>query len=173
MVHEIVTYPDKRLKERSKEVFVFDEKLHQLLDDMYETMLAKKGVGLAAIQIGVPLRVIIINLPDENGEQKREDLIEAINPEILKKDGEIKFKEGCLSVPEFYSDVDRAESIEVEFYDRFGNKKRVNAVGYLAVAFQHEIDHLNGQLFIDRISILKRKKFEKEFKKSLKEKPKL
>ena len=169
MIREIVVYPDKRLKLVSKPVELFDEELHKLLDDMYETMIAKNGIGLAAIQVGVPLRVLIINLSDEEGVQKKEDLIEVINPVILETKGSTTYTEGCLSVPEYYDDVERAEWVKVEFYDRFGNKKIVETDGLLAIAFQHEIDHLNGHLFIEKLSFLKRKKFEKEWKKRRKE----
>ncbi|WP_281951873.1 peptide deformylase [Nitrosophilus kaiyonis] len=169
MIREIVVYPDKRLKQISKPVEKFDEELHKLLDDMYETMIAKNGIGLAAIQVGVPLRALIINLPNEEGEQKKEDLIEVINPKILETKGNTTYTEGCLSVPEYYDDVERAEWIKVEFFDRFGNKKVVESDGLLAIAFQHEIDHLNGHLFIEKLSFLKRKKFEKEWKKRRKE----
>ncbi|WP_187647741.1 peptide deformylase [Nitrosophilus labii] len=170
MIREIVVYPDKRLKQISKEVERFDEELHTLLDDMYDTMMAKNGVGLAAIQVGVPLRALIINIPDEEGEQKRENLIEVVNPKIVESKGSITYTEGCLSVPEYYDDVERAEWVKVEFFDRFGNKRVIETDGLLAIAFQHEIDHLNGHLFIEKLSFLKRKKFEKEWKKRRKEK---
>ena len=165
MIREIVTYPDKRLKLVSKDVENFDEELHTLLDDMYETMTARNGIGLAAIQIGVALQALLILLPDENDEQKKEDLIEVINPKILNKKGSIVYQEGCLSVPEYYDEVERAEWIEVEYYDRYGKKKVKECDGLLAVAFQHEMDHLQGHLFIEKLSYLKRKKFEKEWKK--------
>ncbi|WP_200763000.1 peptide deformylase [Nitrosophilus alvini] len=165
MIREVVVYPDKRLKEVSKPVESFDENLHTLLDDMYETMIAKNGIGLAAIQIGVPLRALIINLPDEEGNQPKEALLEVINPVILEKRGSAVYTEGCLSVPEYYDDVERAEWVKVEFQDRYGEKKVIETDGLLAIAFQHEIDHLNGHLFIEKLSILKRKKFEKEWKK--------
>ncbi len=167
---EILTYPDKRLRNKSENVRSFDAKLHDLLDQMYMTMIAKNGVGLAAIQVGVPLRALIINLPDENGDQSIKNLIEVINPEIITKEGSIKFNEGCLSVPEYYDDVERFSDIVVRFKDRFGSDKELEAKEYLAVAFQHEMDHLEGNLFIDRISIMKRKKFEKELKKNRKKK---
>lgn len=163
MIREIVTYPDKRLKLHSKDVTLFDGTLHALLDDMYETMQHSGGIGLAAIQVGVALNALIIELYDEDGNRCSE-LIEAINPKILSKEGEIKHKEGCLSVPEFYDDVTRAERVVVEFFDRFGQRIVVEADGLLAIAFQHEMDHLNGKLFFERLSILKRKKFEKEYK---------
>ncbi len=165
MIREIVTYPDKRLKLVSKDIKNFDEELHTLLDDMYETMTAKNGIGLAAIQIGIALQALLILLPDENDNQKKDDLIEVINPKILNERGSIVYQEGCLSVPEYYDDVQRAEWIEVEYYDRYGNKIIKEYDGLLAVAFQHEMDHLKGHLFIEKLSYLKRKKFEKEWKK--------
>ena len=165
MIREIITYPDKRLFLRSNEVETFDEELHSLLDDMYETMIAKNGIGLAAIQVAVPLRALIINLPDEEGKQHKEDLLELINPVIVEQKGSQVYTEGCLSVPEYYDDVERAEWVRVEYQDRQGNKKILEADGLLAVAVQHEMDHLDGHLFIERLPYLKRKKFEKEWKK--------
>ncbi len=165
MIREIITYPDKRLKLASKDIEKFDKELHSLLDDMYETMTAKNGIGLAAIQIAIPLNALLILLPDENDEQKKEDLIEVINPKIVEKKGSIVYQEGCLSVPDYYDDVERAEWIRVEYFDRFGNKTVKECDGLLAVAFQHEMDHLKGHLFIEKLSYLKRKKFEKEWKK--------
>jgi peptide deformylase len=168
MLREIITYPDKRLKLKSAEVEVFDEKLHTLLDDMYETMMSKNGIGLAAIQIAEPLNVLLINLPNEDDKQLKEDLVEIINPKIIDKKGSTLYTEGCLSVPEFYEDVQRAEFIKVEYQDRDGNYVRCEYEGLMAIAFQHECDHLNGELFIEKLSFLKRKKFEKEWKKKLK-----
>ena len=165
MIRQIITYPDKRLFLRSNEVETFDEELHSLLDDMYETMIAKNGIGLAAIQVAVPLRALIINLPDEEGKQHKENLLELINPVIVEQKGSQVYTEGCLSVPEYYDDVERAEWVRVEYQDRQGNKKILEANGLLAVAVQHEMDHLDGHLFIEKLPYLKRKKFEKEWKK--------
>lgn len=162
---EVITYPNPMLRQISKEVEKFDEELHSLLDGMYEVMLKKNGVGISAIQVAHPIRALLICIPDEEGNQHKENLLEVINPEIIQKDGDISFNEGCLSVPEFYEDVKRFNNIVVSYQDRYGNKKEIEASGYLAVAFQHEIDHLNGVLFIDKLPILKRKKFEKELKK--------
>lgn len=169
MIRNIVVYPDKRLKQRSKDVEEFDNELHILLDDMNETMIAGNGIGLAAIQIGVPLRVLLINLPDEEENQYPENLLEVINPIILEKKGSTTYTEGCLSVPDYYDDVERAEWIRVEFYNRHGKRQEIEADGLLAIAFQHEMDHLDGHLFIEKLSFLKRKKFEKEWKKKQKE----
>ncbi|BAF69281.1 peptide deformylase [Nitratiruptor sp. SB155-2] len=168
MIRQIITYPDKRLFLRSKEVENFDEELQTLLDDMYETMVAKNGIGLAAIQVAVPLRALIINLPDEEGKQHKEDLLELINPVIVEKKGTQVYTEGCLSVPDYYDDVERAEWVKVEYQDRYGNKKTLETDGLLAVAVQHEMDHLDGHLFIEKLPYMKRKKFEKEWKKKRK-----
>lgn len=170
MLREVITYPNKLLRTKSKDVEQFDLELHTLLDDMYETMLAQAGVGLAAIQIAIPLNVLIINLPNEHDVQDKDELIEAINPVITHKDGEQIFTEGCLSVPGFSEDVKRAEHIVVEYFNRNGEKQKMEAEGFLAVAWQHEMEHLEGHLFIENLSIIKRKKFEKEWKKKLKDK---
>lgn len=172
MILPILSYPDSKLKQRSSEVEVFDEKLHTLLDNMYETMLSREGVGLAGIQVNVPQRILIINIPREDKIQYKEDLLEIINPKITKKEGEIFFTEGCLSVPSFYEDVLRYDEVELSYQDRFGNPQTLEAQGYLAVAIQHEMDHLDGILFIDRLSMMKRKKFEKEFKREQRNKGK-
>nr|WP_315018471.1 peptide deformylase [uncultured Campylobacter sp.] len=166
MILEILTYPNKKLFVKSLEVKVFDEGLHKFLDDMYETMIAKNGIGLAAIQTGEAKRVLIVNLVDEESkEQRKEDLLEIINPKILRKEGEIIYQEGCLSVPGYYEDVKRAEFITLEYQDRFGQRQELEADGLLSVAIQHEMDHLDGHLFIERIGYNKRKKFDKEYKK--------
>lgn len=167
---EILKYPNKTLRKISKDVQDFDNTLHQLLDDMYDTMSQKQGVGIAAIQVGIDKRALLINVPrEEDGEQYKEDLLEIINPVFLKKEGSIKWNEGCLSVPEFYEEVDRFEEITLAYQDRFGEKKILQAKRLLAIAIQHEIDHLNGVLFVDKLPILKRKKFEKELKKAQKQ----
>ncbi len=171
MVRDIVIYPDKRLKLISKEVTQFDSELHNLLEDMYDTMLSKKGVGLAAIQIGVDKRVLIINLPDEDDDDitpLKDETLEIINPIFIKKEGSCKHQEGCLSIPGIYEDIERAEHIVIEYQNRYGEKKTIENNEFLAIAIQHEIDHLNGKVFIEKLSILKRKKFEKEWKKKFK-----
>ena len=167
MIREIIIYPNKILKQKSKPVEEFDEELHQLLDDMYETMVAKNGVGLAAIQIAVPKRVLIINIPkdEQDGVQLKENTLEIINPEFLEMSGSTKFQEGCLSVPGFYEDIGRYSKVKLKYQDRYGKEHIVEDDDFLAIAFQHEIDHLEGKLFIEKLSILKRKKFEKEWKK--------
>ena len=173
MIRDIIVYPNRQLKKISKNVEVFDEVLHTLLDDMYETMVAKNGVGLAAIQIAVPYRVLIINIPievpDDQRDQPKENTIEMINPVIVEKSGSELHQEGCLSVPGFYEDIERFESVKVEYFDRHGNRQTISNEEFLAVAIQHEMDHLDGKLFIEKLSYIKRKKFEKEWKKRIKE----
>ena len=169
MLLDIITYPNKSLRQISQKVECFDLALHTTLDNMYETMIAKNGVGLAAIQVGIPKRMLIINLPREDKILHKEDLLEIINPEILSAEGEILFQEGCLSVPNFYEMIQRFSFVRLKYCDRFGNENILEAEDYLAVAIQHEIDHLNGVLFVDKLSILKRKKFEKEYKRLQKE----
>ena len=171
MVRDIVIYPDKRLRLISKEVTSFDQELHQLLDDMYDTMFSKKGVGLAAIQIGVDRRVLIINIPsDESDEVEilKEETLEIINPVFIKKEGVCKHQEGCLSIPGVYEDIERAESIVLVYQDRDGVQHTLENSDFLAIALQHEIDHLDGKVFIEKLSFTKRKKFEKEWKKRAK-----
>ena len=171
MVRDIVIYPDKRLKLISKEVMEFNSELHDLLDDMYDTMVSKNGVGLAAIQIGVAKRALIINLPDDDNEdviQKKEDTLEIINPVFIKKEGSCKHQEGCLSIPKVYEDIERAEHVILEYQDRHGEKHTIDNNEFLAIALQHEIDHLDGKVFIEKLSFIKRKKFEKEWKKRFK-----
>ena len=166
---KIVEYPDKKLKEKSKKVEKFDEKLHKLLDSMYPIMINTNGIGLAAIQVGHATQELILNIPDEDGEQPKENLLEIINPVVTSQNGESIYQEGCLSVPSFYEDISRYETISVNYQDRDGNTKTLDADGLLSIAIQHEMDHLIGVLFIDKLSYARRKKFEKEYKKMLKE----
>jgi len=168
----IVEYPDKRLKEKSCEVKEFDASLHKLLDAMNPYMINTNGIGLAAVQVAHPIRALIINIPDEEGEQSSENLLEIINPVIIDKSGETTYQEGCLSVPQFYEDVKRHDNVVINYQDRYGNTKTLEADGLLAIAIQHEMDHLEGILFIDRLSYARRKKFEKEYKKMQKERKK-
>ena len=170
MIKEVITYPNKLLRVKSKNVEQFDNELHTLLEDMYDTMMAEGGVGLAAIQIAIPLNILIINIPNEEDIQDKDELIEAINPIVTHKDGTQIFTEGCLSVPGFNEDITRAQHIIVEYFDRNGNKKTMECEDFLAVAWQHEMEHLAGHLFIENLSIIKRKKFEKEWKKKIKDK---
>ncbi len=165
----IVEYPDKRLRKKSKEVKEFDASLHRLLDAMHPFMLETNGIGLAAIQVDYPIRALILNIPDEDGEQPLENLLEIINPVMTYKSGETTYQEGCLSVPQFYEDVKRFDTIVINYQDRYGNTKTLDTDGLLAIAIQHEMDHLEGILFIDKLSYARRKKFEKEYKRMQKE----
>ncbi|ATB70766.1 peptide deformylase [Sulfurospirillum diekertiae] len=168
MILDVLVYPNKLLRESSKDVVHFDAQLHTLLDDMYDTMVIKEGIGLAAIQVAVPLNVLVINLVDEEGVQKRENLYEIINPVILEKDGSTIYQEGCLSVPGYYDEIERAEHIKIAYYDRNGTRCEAEFTDLMAIAVQHEMDHLKGRLFIEKLSYLKRKKFDKEWKKKQK-----
>lgn len=158
----IVEYPDKRLKEKSVKIEKFDKELHDLLDAMYPIMINSNGIGLAAIQVAYAKEVLILNIPSEDGEQTKETLLEIINPIITSKNGVTTYQEGCLSVPGFYEDIDRHETITINYQDRDGNTKTLTTDGLLSIAIQHEMDHLNGVLFIDKLSYSRRKKFEKE-----------
>jgi peptide deformylase len=141
-IRKIVKYPDPILKQKAKPVTKFHARLHKLLDDMAETMYHAPGVGLAAPQVGILKRVIVVDIG--------EGLIEIVNPEIIEKVGEqISPPEGCLSIPGLIGDVRRANLITVVGQDRHGNPLKLEAEGYLARALQHEVDHLNGVLFID------------------------
>ncbi len=170
MVLDIIVYPDKRLKLKSEDVEEFDGVLHQFLDDMYDTMMSSNGVGLAAIQVARPISVLIINIPDDADEQSQENLLEIINPKIVGSKGMQLYQEGCLSVPGFYEDIERFENVTIEYRNRHGKACSLNAEGLLSIAIQHEIDHLLGKLFIEKLSYSRRKKFEKEYKKAQKEK---
>jgi peptide deformylase len=171
MILPIVTYPDKRLKAISEPVSEFNAELHTLLDDMYETMIKTNGIGLAAIQVDRAVEVLIINLPndDEEGAQDKKNLLEIINPRITYTEGSTVYQEGCLSVPKFYEDVERFEKIGITYQDRHGQECTLEAEELLSIAVQHEMDHLRGKLFIEKLSYARRKKFEKEYKRSLKE----
>jgi peptide deformylase len=150
----VLVAPDPRLKEKSKPVARVDKALRALMDDMLETMYAAKGVGLAAIQIGVPKRVIVMDLA-KDGEPQAPRFF--VNPEILWRSEELaRCEEGCLSVPEFYEEVERPARIRTRYLDYDGTAREIEADGVLALCLQHEIDHLEGILFIDRISKLKR-----------------
>jgi peptide deformylase len=178
MVKKIFTYQNPILRKKSIDVVKFDNELHQLLDDMKDTMDYAGGVGLAAVQIGTLLNVLIINIPVEdpnnadNEIQIDENLIEAINPKLIKSNDTIIFTEGCLSIPNIHEDITRHKNITVEYQNRDGKVFTIDASDFLAVAWQHEMEHLSGHVFIDNLSFMKRKKFEKEWKKKIKEEKK-
>lgn len=159
-IHKILYLPDPRLREVARPVTSFDEHLQALIEDMFETMYDARGVGLAAPQIGVGLRLSVI---DVVGDKK--DQIVLINPEIVASEGEKKFEEGCLSVPGAYDTVIRAEKVTVNALDRHGKPFEIKADGLLAECLQHEIDHMNGKLFVDLLSPLKRAMARKKLEK--------
>ncbi len=157
----ILHYPDPRLRRRAEPVAAVTDELRQLVDDMVETMYAAPGVGLAAVQVDVPVRVVVIDISEA-----RNALLVLINPQIVEQDGEQTFEEGCLSVPGVYDEVTRAEHVTVRALDRDGRAVEREARGLLATCIQHEIDHLDGKVFVDYLSRLKqtriRKKLEKQ-----------
>ena len=162
----ICTYPDPVLRQKAECIAIVDEELQRLIDDMTETMYHAPGIGLAANQVGCPIRLLVIDLQREDCEY---GLIVLINPEVVSSRGETTYEEGCLSVPEFYSNVKRCEEVVVCGLDRSGNKIEICADGLLAIALQHEIDHLDGKLFIDKISPIARDIFKRKWKKKQKE----
>ena len=150
-VRPIVQADNPLLRKKSKKVKRFGRALQNLIDDMVETMHAVRGLGLAAPQIGVSQQVIVIQLPEDEEDPQSGKLYVLCNPEIVKTAGEEESEEGCLSVPGFVGDVRRAAVVIVKGLDRHGKKIRIKAEGLLARAFQHEIDHINGALYIDRV----------------------
>jgi peptide deformylase len=163
---DIVQYPDDFLSKPTTPVENIDGNLQQFIDDMAETMYTANGIGLAAIQVGNSKSFIVYDIQRQEGGR---DLQVLVNPRIIEAEGHIVSEnEGCLSVPEYRSDVKRAERVFVEGYDREGNPKRIEADGLLSILLQHEIDHLEGRLFIDRISLLKRELFKKRIQKKFK-----
>jgi peptide deformylase len=154
-VRTILHYPDKRLRELAKPVTQFDAELTRLIDDMAETMYAAPGVGLAATQIGVALRVFLIDIA--SGDNQPSDLRTFVNPEITEQVGETCIEEGCLSFPGIHEEVRRAERVKVRAQDAQGQFFELEAEGLLAIAVQHENDHLNGKLMVDYLSMLRRR----------------
>jgi peptide deformylase len=156
----ILEFPDERLRKKAAPVEAIDESIRRLIDDMLETMYAAPGVGLAATQVNVRKRVVVIDVSEE----KNAPLC-LVNPEILEKQGAEEMDEGCLSVPGVFEKVARAEKIRVRAFDRDGNSFELEADGLLAVCIQHEMDHLEGKLFVDYLSPLKRQMVRKKMKK--------
>lgn len=159
-IRKIFTYPDRLLARVAKPVEAFDAELSELASDMVETMRYAPGIGLAAPQVGESIRLIVIELPAEEGEPSQ--LYAVCNPEITKKSGKAMIEEGCLSCPGFYVEVDRAEEVTVEGQNPDGTHFSVEAEGLLAICFQHEIDHLDGKLLVNYVSPLKREQYRKE-----------
>jgi len=162
-VREIKKYPAAVLKKKAAPVEKIDDDLQQLIDDMVETMYAAPGIGLAAPQVGESKRLAVI---DVSSKDEKYPLIVLINPRIVRTEGEIEFEEGCLSVPEYTAKVKRFENLVVNCLDREGREVEIEAGGLLSIAMQHEIDHLDGILFIDRISPIKREFFKKRYRKA-------
>ena len=168
----IVEVPDPRLRQISSPVEQVDDEVRALLADMFETMYAAPGIGLAAIQVGVPKRILVIDLqePEEEGGEPVRDPRVFINPEILEaSDQEVPYTEGCLSVPDQYAEVDRPDRIRARWLDEQGIQHEEAIEGLLATCLQHEMDHLNGILFIDHLSRLKREMILKKLAKLRKE----
>ena len=159
---EILVYPDSRLRKIASPVDRVDDEVLTLIDDMFETMYAAPGIGLAATQLNVHKRVIVIDI-SENRDQPHV----FINPEILHKEGELETQEGCLSVPEYFETVQRAKNIRVRALDRNGDRFELDADELLSVCIQHEIDHLEGKLFVDYLSALKRDRIRRKLIKEL------
>jgi peptide deformylase len=165
-LRDILILPDKRLRLVSEPANRIDEELRRLVDDMFETMYDAPGIGLAAIQVGVPRRVITMDLAKKE-EPKAPRVF--INPEVLwRSDEKAVYEEGCLSIPEFYEEVERPAKVRVKYLDLEGSAQELEADTLLATCLQHEIDHLNGILFIDHISKLKRDRVLKKFTKAAK-----
>jgi peptide deformylase len=162
-IRAILTAPDSRLRQVSKPVKKVDDEVRALMDDMLETMYAAPGIGLAAVQVGVPLRVIVMDLAGEEEEPQPRYFV---NPEILDPAEEkATYEEGCLSVPEFFEEVERPARCRVKFLNYDGDPQEIDAEGLLATCIQHEMDHLEGVLFIDHLSRLKRDRILRKLKK--------
>ncbi len=166
-LREILHYPEPLLKQKSLPVTEFNTELKQLADDMVETMYAAPGVGLAAPQVGALQRLIIL---DCSTSEEPNDLLVAVNPEIIAEEGDSLEEEGCLSVPGYWANVKRHAKATLRYQDIDGNFHEREAEGLLAIGMQHEIDHLDGVLFVDRLSPLKRSIFRKKYLKMLKDK---
>ena len=168
-IREIRKFPDPVLRKKTAVVGAIDDDLCRLIDDMVETMHAAPGVGLAANQVGVPLQVAVIDIGDHEEEGKKRPLVVLINPEVISQEGTVVAEEGCLSVPDFTEQVKRAARVKVRAKDRAGKTFELEADGLMAKALQHELDHLNGILFIDRLSPIKKSIFRRRMKKAMAE----
>ncbi len=163
MILPILEYPDKRLRTVAKPVKKINDAVNKLIKDMFDTMYNAPGIGLAATQVNSHQRIIVIDVSENQN-----DPISLINPEIIDKSGEIESEEGCLSVPSYYENVKRANNIRVKSLDQNGDTVQTNASGVLAICIQHEIDHLDGILFVDHLSKLKQKRLQKKTQKKIK-----
>lgn len=160
----ILHHPDPRLRKKAVNVAAVDAQIRQIVDDMFETMYSARGIGLAATQVNVHQRIITIDISEKGDEP-----LCLINPEIIQQEGSVEHEEGCLSVPDYYDKVTRAERIRVRAIDRDGNTYEKDADGLLAVCIQHEMDHLEGKLFVDYLSSLKQQRVRKKMEKWEKE----
>ncbi len=158
---KILEFPDPRLRTKATSVELVDDELRSFIDDMFETMYAAPGIGLAATQVDVHKRLLVTDVTADKSEPHV-----LINPEILEKDGVTVSDEGCLSVPGYYEEVERAEHIRVRFLDRDGQQQEMEAEGLLAICIQHEMDHLDGKLFVDYLSEAKRQRIRKKLEKN-------
>jgi peptide deformylase len=170
---DIITLPDRKLREKSELVERVDDELREFMDSMLETMYAAPGIGLAAIQVGVARRVITADVAQREDQEAEPEPLFLINPEILwsSDEGAVN-EEGCLSIPEYFAEVERPASVRVAYLDRDGKRQEMEATGVLATCIQHEIDHLDGKLFIDYLSKLKRDMVIKKFTKQARLNPK-
>jgi len=167
---EIITLPDRSLRKKSAPVERVDDDLRKFLDEMLQAMYDAPGIGMAAVQVGVPRRVITIDVAHKENEEGTKSPIFLINPEILSLSDEMGiYEEGCLSIPEYYAEVERPAKVRVKFLDRDGKEHEMEAEGLLATCIQHEVDHLDGKLFIDHLSKLKRDMVVRKFSKAAKE----
>jgi peptide deformylase len=165
-LRDILILPDKRLRSVSKPVVEISDEIRTLVADMFETMYEAPGIGLAAIQVGVPLRVVVMDLSKREAEAEPKVFI---NPEITgSSDEKTLYEEGCLSIPDIHEDVERPARVKIRYLDLDGKPQEADAEGLFATCIQHEVDHLNGVLFIDHISKLKRERIIKKFTKAAK-----
>ncbi len=156
----ILHYPDARLRKVAQPIDRVDDEIRRLIDDMLETMYDAPGIGLAAVQVDVPLQLLVVDISE-----KKDQPLVLINPEILSSSGEEQMEEGCLSVPGIYELVERASQVTVRALDRHGEPFELEASGLLAVCIQHEMDHLQGKLFVDYLSEIKRQRIRKKLQK--------
>ena len=157
----ILHFPDNRLRQKGEDISTFDDNLKKISSNMLETMYASKGIGLAAVQVNLPIRLIVIDISES-----RDKPLFLVNPVIIDKKDKITFEEGCLSVPGFYEQVERYNNISFTYKNLDGESQNGTAQGLLAVCIQHEIDHLDGKLFVDYISNIKRDRIAKKIKKA-------
>lgn len=161
---DILIYPDDRLRKIAKPVGAVDDRIHTLVDNMFETMYEAPGVGLAATQVNVHERIVVIDVSED-----KDDPLTLINPEIISTSGKTEGEEGCLSLPGIYENITRAEEIKFTALDREGEQYEMEVDGLLAVCVQHEVDHLDGKMFVDYLSAMKRRRIKKKLLKQEKQ----